>query len=372
MDLTQPHSPGAPEALEDPGWLLGDLLVLRRELVFVRVTRADYRRIDFLYPDRIARHEACSVPAEAAASWLRARSPSAASGWIFHHGYCCSTLLTRILDALGGALVLREPWVLLKLSALRRDFVVVEEGGGPSLLHLALALLRRTYSPAEVPLIKASSSCTDLLPEVLRMDGARAIFLYAPLRDHLCQVLKDPDRRRLLRQRAAALRGAPEELGGPGDIDCRDDAECAAYVWLVHMQRYAYTARLAGGEHLRALPADRLLESTEAAVWATAEHLGVSPLRRPWLEEACRATLARDAKRPDVPFAAAARRQQLAKVAGDHAAELALAGAWIDRVLERWPLPLMLPNPLLGPNTAPVNASVSPAAEPRRMPGGSS
>jgi len=115
--------------------------------------------------------------------------------WIFHVGHCGSTLLSRLLSALGGYLPLREPPVLRSLAEARRDLGSplsrLDPARWPLILDLVLALLGRRYRVDGMPLVKATSSCNNLLSPVLEAaPDSRAMLLYLSLENYLATMLR--------------------------------------------------------------------------------------------------------------------------------------------------------------------------------------
>jgi hypothetical protein len=128
-----------------------------------------------------------------------AATASQPPGFIFHIGHCGSTLVSRLLGHPGRVLSLREPTSLRNLADAerrldKRDSFVTRERWQAS-LTLIHALLSRSYSPAQRPVIKASSNCNRLLSAVLRTDSRqRAILLYCDLETYLASVLRPQSR----------------------------------------------------------------------------------------------------------------------------------------------------------------------------------
>lgn len=112
-------------------------------------------------------------------------------GFIFHVGHCGSTLLSRLISFAQNTQSLREP---LPLRVLAQDLADSHEGR--SFLSLnerrdrvgkLLALWARG---ADQTVIKATSICTDLLPELHAVQAnTRSIFIYNPPETHIATLL---------------------------------------------------------------------------------------------------------------------------------------------------------------------------------------
>ncbi|HEC05396.1 MAG TPA: hypothetical protein ENJ12_00960 [Thiolapillus brandeum] len=117
--------------------------------------------------------------------------------YIFHTSHCCSTLLARCLDALTAFMALKEPVTLRQLSELKRNinFPVLEANGQwRQLVNLIESLLSRTGDSEVTALIKLTSICHNLIPDLLASDDARGIFLYSDLTSHMASMYKDKAR----------------------------------------------------------------------------------------------------------------------------------------------------------------------------------
>ena len=120
------------------------------------------------------------APAEAK---LAERRPQ----YIFHMGHCGSTLVSRLISEVAGAIAVREP---LPLRALAFD---ATEGAGALLgesgFSKRFSFFERCWARGDKPVIvKATSICTDLASKT-GAGGARALFLYQPPETHLAALL---------------------------------------------------------------------------------------------------------------------------------------------------------------------------------------
>jgi hypothetical protein len=114
--------------------------------------------------------------------------------FIFHIGHCGSTLLSRALASSPEILPVREPMTLRHLAGDFRNSEIT--GAGPShsaclsLLGMTLRALGRNFRPGQTPVIKATSTCNNLiLPLLERHETARAILMYVTLESYLAGML---------------------------------------------------------------------------------------------------------------------------------------------------------------------------------------
>jgi hypothetical protein len=279
--------------------------------LFMPMDREAYHRSIFL-DGRIspAANQVMKIPAAALADPVRARAPT---GWIFHVAHCGSTLLARALDRPEANLVLREPLALRQL-ALAPD---------PRRLALTLAMLSKRYRPDAPTIVKANVPVNFLLPDLAELDpGARAIFLYAGLRDYVLAILRSDNHREWLRRVTVQL------SGHIGDLSTLSDAERCAALWLAQMR--AFERALSLMPNARSLDAEVFFAAPAAALKAAAAHLEVS-MSGAEIESAVEGPLfATYSKNPDQPFDNAARLARRSELEGPLSAELAQARSWIE------------------------------------------
>jgi hypothetical protein len=278
--------------------------------VFMPMDRAAYHRSIFL-DGRIspAADQVMKLPAEALTDPARTPAPT---GWIFHVAHCGSTLLARALDRPSTNLVLREPLALRQL-ALAPD---------PDRLALTAAMLSKRYRADRPTIVKANVPVNFLLPDLIALDTqARAIFLYATLRDYLPAILRSDNHREWLRRVTAQL------ASHLGDLSALSDAERCAALWLAQVRAFSDAITLM--PNARALDAETFFAQPRPVLEATAAHLAV-PMSRAEIDETVGGPLfATYSKNPEQPFdneARLARRSALEEPLAD---EIAQAGRWV-------------------------------------------
>ena len=112
-------------------------------------------------------------------------------GLIFHVGHCGSTLLSRLISFAQNTQSLREP---LPLRVLAQDLADSHEGRSFLSLQERRNRLRKLLAlwarGADQTVIKATSICTDLLPELHAVQaGTRSIFIYNKPETHIATLL---------------------------------------------------------------------------------------------------------------------------------------------------------------------------------------
>ncbi|MEM6935792.1 MAG: hypothetical protein AAF552_05010, partial [Pseudomonadota bacterium] len=107
--------------LDTPDWFCQQLDLPTRRFLLRPMTADSYRRSLFL-DDRIAAPSAeQQIVAMEACREPLAEVEVLPALWVFHHGHCGSTYLSRMLEQLSPLLALREPVTLRALAVFQRD-----------------------------------------------------------------------------------------------------------------------------------------------------------------------------------------------------------------------------------------------------------
>lgn len=166
-------------SLDDSAWLAHRYDESADAFQFVRLDREARRTATFLSDEYLPDDLKPTVIARAEIpDALQKNSPL---HYIFHSGFCCSTLLTRALDQSGMSTGLSEPTVLRDMSGYRQR--AKDDKKAAAVLEQALALLARPFETGEAVIAKPSCTVNGLADQLLAMhEDSRALFLYAPIR----------------------------------------------------------------------------------------------------------------------------------------------------------------------------------------------
>jgi len=301
-------------------------------LAFVQLKRLDYRRASFLdprgLPDDALLWQASFSELQHA---LPAPEPPRRLGYLFHTGFCCSTLLSRCAEISPAVFALREPMSLhnleVQLAGAGRAFSREQCHGA---LATLLALLGRTWSDRQIAFIKAD--CTLLVPAMLQYSPAPYVALYCPVHDFLAAVMSCKARRawtigrlRQMIEIAHAMGMAvpfeiPAQLNAP-------EAACLIWWWQMRIFREAQEKARARGY---LLAAEAFLNDPMASL---SRLFGLLDATYPTAGLAALAArvMSRDAKTPSQPGNATSRREKLAATTSDHAEQIELALQWALR-----------------------------------------
>jgi len=259
-----------------PDWLLAGFDLQADRYHFAQVSRLTYQASAFLdHRIQPLPTATSSLPGQKVDELLADSRPAPAA-WVFHTGFCCSTLLANCLDHPGHTLVLREPLVLSRLAHAKR-----KSADGDAALQLATrrvtGLCERSYL-GESLLVKpsnfANSLIDDLFPAVGKHPKRRAMLMTSGLQSLLVSILKKrteaetalPGFLQALLQDSDYL-----QLAGLGAIDQLDLLQQSVLFW--HCQRHFLQQRMAqaGADTFMILSMERFL-SEPLAVLAEVSH----------------------------------------------------------------------------------------------------
>ena len=109
------------------------------------------------------------------------------SSIIYNHGFCCSTLLTRMLEENFKVLALKEPPLLNSLTHYLKN------NNGEDIKNTFFCLHNRTFNKKERALWKPSDYSFDLI-EYTEILNIPSIYLYSPLNEYIASCSKEKRR----------------------------------------------------------------------------------------------------------------------------------------------------------------------------------
>lgn len=261
---------------------------------------------------------------------------------IFHHAFGGSTLLARLLDRCGAAIVLKEPQCLVDLAdwqrGLRHDDIA-DSAFAPTLCRSRQALRLGDRGPV---VVKPSSWANSLLPLLAGCaTPVRPLFLTMGRREYVRAVVRGGRDRLAFSARAASHLAAGfangKSLVGDAVAAGADPLSKAINLAaLVHvLQQNLFEA--AAGPNGLAISAIDFAEISNDPAKATARAARILGLEADFaaIDEAVAALRERHAKMPDKGYTAAQRQ------AADRAVDDAHRGV-IDQAVElsgQWPIP---------------------------------
>jgi hypothetical protein len=322
---------------DDPSIFPQNLDLARERILFVRLSREDFRAASFL-DDRIltAQSEGRWVGFEEVAPLVEGVRPSAPLHFIFHTGHVGSTLLSRLLDDAEGVLGLREP-VGLRVLASAFDAA----GQAPAeplqtLLDWHLRLWARGYRDTKAVVLKATSSAARLHPRLLHaLAQARAIYLNLRAEPFLATLLAGENSHLDLRghgpervKRLAAM-GARLETG----FDAMSLGELAAMTWAAETLTQKEAER-AFATRVLSLDFDALLSAPGETLRRACAHFDLQAPETFFANAGDSPTLKRYAKAPEHIYTPELRGEILAHSRVRNAREIAKGLAWLERLAQ--------------------------------------
>jgi len=161
--------------------------------------------------------------------------------FIFHSGFCCSTLIADAMDCEASATVLKEPMIVNDLYGWRLRGAPTDQFS--RVLSDACTLLARPFGAGESVIIKPSNVANALAADLLNLfPTAKAVLLYAPLHLFLNSIVrKGFDGRLWIRDLLGKLIMNPL---APYQVDHADlaaltDLQAAAFAWLRQQSQFA-------------------------------------------------------------------------------------------------------------------------------------
>jgi len=335
--------------LADPSWQPFHYEVSQRALTFAHVPRELQQRAVFLDRRFVgAAPKSAPIPI-GQLDISRVKSAAGPVHFIFHTGFCCSTLLARALDIPSVALGLREPGVLVSFAQHWSN--ARQAAGALTALELTLDLLSRPLAAGETQIVKPSNVCNHLLPEVLHLrPDAKVLLMYSSLGDFLAAIAKrDIQGRAFARQVFQGFSSAiPLDVTfAPEEQMMQTDLQVAAQLWLMQMSFFNAVAAHYGPARVRTLSADAFLANKAEALTHVGEFFGLGLSDAQWAERAAEPIFQEHAKERGLAFDADAHAAALAATRGKYDVEIGAAESWARRLAEQVRAPLWLGETLL-------------------------
>lgn len=327
-----------------PQWLAHRYDESSDQIRFVEFDRATRSAVPFLIDQHLP---AKPFRAESRESARRLAPATAPLHFIFHSGFCCSTLLAACFDQPGLGTVFSEPMILNDVVGWRK------RGADPAavgrLLDDSLNLLARPFDGDSAAIVKPSTVANGLAKAMLKLrTGSSAVLIHAPLRDFLISIAKKGlDGRVWTRELFMGMRreGLIQRLGFDDEAFFgQTDLQIAAGAWLGQQALLAELAE-AFPERVRTIDSSRFLDAPADAIRAAAKLFGLE-LTDGQLDNALSGPMKRNSK-DGAAFGRAAREAEYATALAAHADELGKVEVWAEAVAKAAGIALELDQPLL-------------------------
>lgn len=333
--------------VREPAWLAHRYDPAHDAVHFLKVDRSARRQATFLIDKDLP-------PGQPSAVLHRAESVAAAphaapTHFIFHSGYCCSTLLAGALDLPGIATALKEPMILNDLVGWRRRGDVRERW--PLAVSAAVQLLARPFEAAEVVIAKPSNVVNGIAASLLTAcPSAKALLLHAPLPVYLGSIARKGlwgalwVREHLI---GALADGIVDLNFTRDDLLAHTDLQVAAVGWLAQHQVFHALARQFGPARIRTTDSETLMANRKAAIAGLAAFFGL-PLGPHGVAQVIEGPSFGRHSKTATPFSAADRAREQNELPSDRRDEIEKVVIWAEAVAKSAGLAQTLPLPLLG------------------------
>lgn len=154
--------------------------------------------------------------------------------FIFHHGFCCSTLLSRMLEARFRTLSLREPPCINWATHFKKD-TLNWTAYNESIFQQLINIHGRTFRSNQRAIIKCSDYVSYELNSFIR-PTTKAIFLYSDLSEFIGSCFKDM-RHKWIAERADYSK-LLNFLGYKNKLDLDDTATQVTIYWCFQIAKF--------------------------------------------------------------------------------------------------------------------------------------
>lgn len=327
-----------PEPL-GPEWLAHRFDEDSRAFRFIPCGREERASVPFLTDDYLPPREWRSI-SQPDVQAFHQRAPL---HFIFHSGFCCSTLLGKCFDLPGLTTSFSEPLILNDIVGWRLRGATAD--GVAMALADALRLLGRPFPGDRAAIVKPSNILTPLATAMLAMQpSARAVVMHAPLEDFLISIAKKGlDGRRWARTLFVKLRaqGCVQSLGfSDTDFFEQTDLQIAAMTWLAQQSLFGALIASHPGR-VRSLDSNAFMSATQQTVRDVAIHFNLD-LSDAQLASIAAGALARDSK-SGRRFDAADRAAEYGQMRPIHGNEIEKVAAWTHEVAAARNIAMRLP-----------------------------
>ncbi|MDZ4728945.1 MAG: hypothetical protein SH820_03270 [Xanthomonadales bacterium] len=328
------------KSLTSPDWLLAGFDAEKDRYHLAKVSRETYRASSFLdHRIQPLPTETLSITGQQLDKVLQHVSGPPAS-WIFHTGFCCSTLLASCLDHPGSTLVLREPKVLSLLAHAARKNTV----SSSFVQQRVIGMCERSY-PGEALVIKPSNFANSLMGGLMFAEHherqRKTVLMSSSLESLLISILK---------KRAEAEASLPAFLNAllqdsdylqvtgisnPGQLHLLQQS-----VLFWHCQRRFLQQRLAEAAEgsFMSLSMERFLAQPQAVLAETSEFFNLGLAQKLIQETVETGAFGRHSKQTGKDYNPETHRMEQAATKALFATEIEQAMNWAEPLLEQLPI----------------------------------
>lgn len=189
------------------------------------------------------------------------------SAFIFHHAFVCSTLLARCLNQIDAFFSLKEPWILRRLSDIKRaQKHHMDNKKWAQMFSCHLGLLAKNYHGGKTPVIKVTNVANNLIEDILRyLPEHKILYLYSDLRSFLVSNLKKPQATQIKMPGLAEhfLKDSGLERKYPQfcNIGQLSFLQVCALIWVLNLYNFKASTEKLGSDNVQTLEMNDFLEN---------------------------------------------------------------------------------------------------------------
>ena len=269
--------------LDDPEYFLHRIKFSSGEFEFIKIPRNIISDSTFLDDKTLSKahvKEKLSL-AEVAALEKKGSIPlPRVKSFIFHIGFCCSTLLARALDNPGAVLAMREPNICLNLA----DFKRYPQSQAQSVLSydqaldLGLRILNKPFEGSEKVLIKPPNITNNLMSDIMSGDmEAKAVLLFIPLKGFLVSILKKKEPGRAFARKFYMKFGLDQFFKDSELFKTPfllTDLQVVAFLWILQIQLFQNLVQTVPERRLLVVNCERFIETPADSLIQIARFFG--------------------------------------------------------------------------------------------------
>ena len=265
------------------------------------------------------------------------RPPSA---FIFHHAFVCSTLLARCLNQIDAFFSLKEPWILRRLSDLKRAHGQrLSRNQWRGMFTCYLGLLAKNYRTGKTPVIKVTNVANNLLADVLRyLPGQKILYLYSDLGSFLVSNLKKPHDTQVKMPGLATAFLSDSDFAQRfpqfSDVKRLSFLQVCALIWLVNLYNFQQSAEKYNQTNIKTLEMKSFLADMGGNLKSLSSFFGhnATPLEiERMLDPEVTQT---DAKHQQNPYGRQSKQAEAVQILGKYSIEIEKVLRWINPLVE--------------------------------------
>lgn len=230
------------DILGDPNWFPENLDAQSGEIGFVATDRATLTAQDALDHrwDRTGlAHRRVRI--DAILERLDLSAPPPRVNFIWHTGFCGSTLVARTLDREGINASLLEPEILETLASAERSDLPAGERIAAETPRVVFRLLGRPFTPDKSVTLGPAPAANGLIGDAAALTDATMLWLYSDCRSFVRAVAKSGvEGRRAVRRLYMQIAGGDANPGPFADPVALTDLQIAALLWHRHIAEFRH------------------------------------------------------------------------------------------------------------------------------------